>query len=76
MDYRKKNLKPKPYIAEEMKYALADEKLMDVVDFYQQLRKNGFIAQNEKGIKSLKNCLLTSEGLESYLKENLLQFLQ
>jgi cytochrome c553 len=43
MEYRKKNLKPKANIAEDMKSALANQDFMEIADFYQQVRKNGLL---------------------------------
>lgn len=39
MDYRKKNTRAKPHIATDMMDSLGNEKLMDSIDFFQQLRK-------------------------------------
>lgn len=75
MDYRKKNTRPKPHLATDMIDSLSNEPLMDSIDFFQQLRKQGFLAQNEKGIKCHKNCHLTSEGLELHLRDSLNSFL-
>jgi hypothetical protein len=35
MEYRKKNLKPKPNLAEEIKESLNNQKLMEQIDFFQ-----------------------------------------
>ena len=71
MDYRKKNTRAKPHVATDMIEMLANERLMDSIDFFQQLRKKGNLAQNERGIKAQKNNHLTCQGLELYLRDNL-----
>ena len=71
MEYRKKHLRPKPGLTQEMRATLDNQALMDQVDFFQQLRKQGFASQARHGIKCHKNCHLTSEGLARFLSESL-----
>ncbi len=47
---------------------------METIDFFQQLRKQAYINQQERGITAQKNVTLTTEGLELYLLDNLKEF--
>lgn len=55
---------------------MKSESVLDALDFFQNIRKEGFISQIQRGIKCEKNCHLTSEGLERFLNEELIEFLE
>ena len=76
MEYRKKNIKPKRNLATDLEAGLKHNSLLEAIDFFQNIRKEGFISQIKRGIKCEKNCHLTSEGLERYLNEGLIEFLE
>lgn len=49
MDYRRKHLKPKDKLAANILSTLHIPELAETLDFFQTLRKNGFLAQLESG---------------------------
>jgi len=71
MEYRKKNLKPKPNIDQTLKKAFYHDEFMYKLDFFGTLRKVVFMNQNELKIKSNKPCTVTSEGFAIYLNQTL-----
>lgn len=76
MEYRQKNLKPKPGVDELIKKAVNDQTFMRNIDFFGASRKSAFLNQNEHKIKTNKNCTLTTEGLALYLNDVMHDFLQ
>lgn len=60
MDYRRKHLKPKDKLAANILSTLHIPELAETLDFFQTLRKNGFLAQLESGTQEQGNYNLTS----------------
>lgn len=69
MEYRQKNLRPKPNVEGLINSALRNDMFMKNIDFIGATRKNAFINQQEHKIKNNKACTLTTEGLALYLNE-------
>jgi hypothetical protein len=67
MEYRKKNLKPKPKIDGTLRQALTNEDFIYKIDFIGHLRKDMFLYQNDLNLKANKPCTITQEGLAAYL---------
>lgn len=76
MEYRQKNLRPKPNVEEVIRKAVNNETFMKHIDFFGTTRKNAFLNQNMHNIKANKGCTLTSEGLAIYLNDMMHDFLR
>lgn len=76
MEYRKKNLNPKPSSDSILQTALASEKFHDKVEFVCTVRKLMFMNQKEHGIKTVKDCTVTEDGMTLYLNECLARFVK
>jgi len=51
MEYRKKHLKPKINLTANVSDTFENPKLSETIDFFQQLRKNGYLYQVDMEIK-------------------------
>lgn len=59
MEYRKKNLKPKPNIDRTLREATTNQEFMYKIDFIGSLRKEIFMYMSDLKMQAKKPCTIT-----------------